>query len=557
MIKEFFMKDTIKKDFLIVLFFLVISILSGIMLFRSGYYPMNYDFDFHWQRIYELKESIIHMNFDPLFALNGFNQTGTAVMGMYPKINIYPIVILSFFVKSYSALVNIMFIVRNFFALIIAYYSCYRYRKDRMLGFVFAISYTLTTMSLYYCIGVYGIGTSTSMIFLPMILFGFLSLMKNNSWIELSIGVTVIFLSHILSFGITIIFIISLIIFHFKVFFKTKKIVAMIKAVVVTVLCTSVFWIPFFYISLKNKMGIPNGDKLVGNDFSYLISAPLNNSISSTLTLVGLAGLVLGIVYYKEMTIEMKKLFFISIIFLIICSQLFPWNMLNHTIVSHLQFPNRVYIIPQLLLCYIFTELMLILMNRFQKTTFVLVLFVLSIIGLQISAQKEIIDGTYNNPRLTYLYNGNTNVKLQNNTDFNNIINSEFLGNNDYYLQSSYSKYYEINNRMAFDNKGNHIPVKTLGNGLFSFKVNSKKNQLVLPVMKYIGFDYAVKLDGNDKNIIYNKNHLLEITNVSKGNHIVKVIIKKSFAEILSYVLTIIGLIVLILSLIRKYIFIK
>ena len=537
----------------IILTFAIMSILSGILLFHSHFFAMVYDFDFHWLRINDLRESILHGNWNPLVALNEFNQTGSATMAMYPKINIYPIALLSLFIKSSTTLIHASLMLRNFFALILGYYSCYCYTKNKQVSFLFSTAYTLTTMALYYCIGVYGIGTSSSMIFLPLVLFGFLELVRFNKWVELTVGMSGIILSHILSSGLVIIFLAIMLLVNISAFKKFDKWISLFKSIVVTILCTSIFWFSFIMLSHNNSMNIPTGSLMNGNDFSFLISAAMNNNISSTLTLSGLMGLILSVVNYKKLSITYKKIFWISILFLFICSQAFPWSILSHTLVDRLQFPNRIYIIPEVLLCFLFAHNFIILCRNKKHNFLILIGAVLSIIILQMGAQETLVNSTINNPRLITLYSGNTNVKLQDNSDYNNILKSSVLGNNDYYLQASETSKNEINNQLAIYDGDKDTKVNLLGNGGFSFKLPSNSKRFSLPFMYYHGIDYQVKLDGKNVKGYPNKNALMTINNVGKGKHHVQIIVHKTKAEIASYILSLIGLLILIGTILKNF----
>ncbi|AYF92158.1 hypothetical protein [Apilactobacillus bombintestini] len=544
-----------RSNIFIILMFAVVSIMSGIFFWHSHFVAMFLDFDFHWHRINELRESILNGNWFPLVSLNEFNQSGSAVMALYPKINLYPIVFLSLIIKSYVELLHLAFIIRNFFALILAYYACYRYSKNKNVSILFSVSFTLSTMALFYGVSVYGIGTSSAMVFIPLVLFGFLQLLKKDEWIELSIGMSGIILSHVLNSIIVVGFLAIFLLVNLRKFQSITKVISLAKSVITTILLTSFFWIPFIIISSSNKIHTPDNILFYdGTDFHTLISDSINNNISASITFVALIGLVLSIINYKNLFGYKKQIFWLSVIFLIICSPVFPWSVLKHTIFSHIQFTNRIYVIPEVLLCYLFAEnyVFMIKLKCIRHYLGAVVIAVLSILTLQFGAQETLVNNTTNRPRMTQPYSGNWAFKLQNNSDFDNILNSTSLSNNDYYLQTSEHSYNEINNRLAiYDDKD--IKVNLLGNGGFSFKLPSNSKRISLPFMYYNGINYQVKLDGKTIKGYPNKNALMTINNVRKGKHHVQIIVHKTKAEIGSYILSLIGLLILLGAILKNF----
>lgn len=213
-----------KRNFFILLVFIFISMVTGVLFLHSKFVIGTTDLYFHWQRILDLKSAISHGDFYPSLALDKINQTGSAVMSMYPKANLYPIVLLSYFFNDFTKLIPIIFVLRNLLSFLISYYSCYSYNKNRKVSFLFSISYTLTPLLLFYGVQGYDIGVSSSMIFMPLILFGFLGLLKNNDWIELTIGMSCIILCHILNSVIIVCFLSVFMIFNVKKFMDKSKI---------------------------------------------------------------------------------------------------------------------------------------------------------------------------------------------------------------------------------------------------------------------------------------------------------------------------------------------
>lgn len=546
----------INNNIFIVFIFLIMSISSSIILFHYKYVPVGIDGYFHTQRLYDLHMSLKNGKIFPLVALNGFNQTGSAVMGIYPQYIILPVTIISFIIKSVVNFVYTTFVLRNFIALIISYYSCYSFSKNKKTSFIFSTIYTLNAVVLSYAIMGYDLGRTATLIFLPMVLFGFYNLLNNDGWMQLSLGMSGIIISHVLNSAITVIFI--LILFLFNINRVNSTILKLLsKSILVSAMLTSAFWIPFLLLNIRNSVWIPRyWSNLTGIDFIHVISSSTSNSVDSiSITIFALSGLILALLYYKKLSLYSKQMLIISIIVLVFISQLFPWNILDSTFIKNvLQFPWRFLIIPQLLLCYLFSEISNTLLFKTSKNKNVaFIVFVITSLMLQLSAQKGVIDNTFLKPEITSSYNqGNVYYKIYNNSDLNNIINTtNITGTTDYYPSRAISKENDLNNHIAtYDNKS--LPVKLGGNGTFYINVPHRIRNLSLPFLYYNGINYEVLLDGHQINISHDSNDLMTVNNLNKGQHKIQIIVHKTAMEILSYLISASGIIIVLFSIIKQ-----
>ena len=544
-----------RSNIFIILVFAVASVLSSIIMIHYKFVLVGSDMFFHWQRIYELRDSILNGNIFDMVAVNKFNQTGTAAMSLYPKFNLLPITLLSLVVSNIIKLYYIDFILRNFVSLLIAYFASYCFNKNKKVSSLFAISYVLSTMVLNSAVLNYDIGMSSAMIFLPLVLFGFFELICKNHWIEISLGISAIIMSHVLSAIIAIIFIILLFVFNIKTILKRNVLFAATKAFILTVLISSAFWIPFLILSVSNHISMPPAPATIsGVDFNSLISDIFNNNVSTSITITAFIGLVLGIINYSKLTLLSQQIFWISILFLVVCSNFFPWNILSDTFIkATLQFTFRFYIIPQMLLCYVFAECSIKLCNNYKKNIIVFVGIVCGIICIQMVGQKQIVANNIHNPELFKPYSGEYHIVIKSKKEINNLVNGWRPGLIDYYPKNSVSKYDVINNHFATYGNRKNIRLGLLGNGKFIFTNKKFIKKLSLPFLYYHGIDYQVKLDGKTVKGYPNKNALMTINNVHKGKHHVQIIVHKTKAEIASYILSLIGLLILLGTILKNF----
>ena len=541
----------------IILMFIVMSVISAAFMWHAHYVYLGDDLYFHIQRIYDLRASILNGNWNPLVSLNRFHQTGSAVMSLYPKINLYPMVLLSIVFKTFLHFYYITFILRNFFALVVAYVASYCYTHRKNVSFIFSITYVLTAIEIFNGIKSYDLGRSSSLIFLPLVMFGFMELVRRNRWVELTMGMSLIILCHVLNSAIVALFLLVLAAINVRKFRDTKKLLALGKATITTLLLTSSFVFSFFIFMTHNSIALPPSFWLLGGtSLDNLSSAIFENviNVNYSITLAMLLGLILGIVYYKKMSTSLKQLLWISGGFMILCSNLFPWRVLAQTSLNNsLQFSWRLYIIPEVILSYLFAEIIMGICKNTKKSNVAVIVITLSTLLIQIGAQGNLMNSSKNYLSLNSVNNtGIQNVNISSNYSIDKLIyNKKAIS--DYFPTSAVSSLNNISNHWAMYGKNKKIKVRSKGNGRFIFTNKKSIKKLSLPFLYYHGINYQVKLDGKDVKEYPNKSSLMTINNVRKGKHHVQIIVHKTKAEIASYILSLIGLLILLGTIIKNF----
>ncbi|WP_290047247.1 hypothetical protein [Apilactobacillus sp. EABW-1NA] len=548
-----------RNHVIFILMFMVMSFVSVAIMWHSKSIMVGSDLIFHWERIWDLRESLVNKSPFPLVALNGYNQTGSAVMALYPQLGMIPIALLSLVIKSFIPLVYTVLMLRNFFALIVAYFASYSYNRSRKISFVFASGYTLATTILFHAVLSYDIGRSSSIIYLPLVLFGFLNLLEKSDWIELTLGMSAIIMCHVVNTAITILFLIVMALINIVKILKKDKIIALSKAVGVTVLLTALYWIPFVVIVGNNSITLPPSYwKLSGASLNTWYFSIIHNSVNPYFSVINLLGLVFGIIFFTRLDKYSKQLLFVGIGFLVLCSKLFPWDLVAKTgINDSLQFTWRLNIIPQLIFCYIFAE---IVVKMFKKSSYAwtaIVVSTLAILLLQLNAQQTVVNETKGYVELNHKFVADgRNYRLDNNHDFKDMIFSNY-GFVDYFPRAAVSSFDNTNNHIATYNGHQQLKVKLLGDGKYSFKAPLAVEKMALPFLHYKGIAYEVRVDGKVVKATANKHSLLTISHLSAGRHHVQIIVHRTKKELLSYLFAIIGVVLLIAAIVKKYVFNK
>lgn len=530
-----------RSNIFIIITFAVLSILSSSILLHANFVGFAWDLYFHYSRIYEIKYSFMNGNSFPIVSLNKFYQNGSALMTLYPKVNIIPIVLLSFFVKSFVHLVYLTFILRNFLSLLVSYFSCYKFIYDKKISVLFSVSYTFSSLVLFYSFTTMYIGITSSLIFLPTVLFGCLGFIRDGKWIELTIGISFIICSHVINTLMSIILVLIFLIINTKKISDKHHLKLIYKATIVISLLSSFYWIPFVILNIKNKISLPiDGSVLRGLDYNTFVSSVFNNQPTECITIVALIGVVLSIINYRTLSLFSKQMFWVSTAIILISTSFFPWNVLNSTLLREIfQRSSRLFIFPQLLLCYLFAENLILICKSNKSKLYTIIISACAIMMIQFTGQREIVDAGRNNQ-----VNSAANI---------NTMENGVQYYTDYFPKNSLGWKYQIINHQVYYDDNRKSKVKLLGNGRFEFKLDEYSRTLKMPFLIYNGINYQVKLDGNNYKFYSDKHSQLTINNVNKGKHTVQVIVHKSWYDYLSYVLRSLGVVILLYSLIKEY----
>ncbi|CAI2662363.1 hypothetical protein AKUH4B406M_13870 [Apilactobacillus kunkeei] len=127
----------------------------------------------------------------------------------------------------------------------------------------------------------------------------------------------------------------------------------------------------------------------------------------------------------------------------------------------------------------------------------------------------------------------------------------------DYYPSAAVKYYDNTNNHIATYNGNQRLKVKLLGDGKYSFKAPVAIKKMTLPFLHYKGIAYEVLVDGKTVKTTANKHALLTISHLSAGSHHVQIIVHRTKKELLSYLFAIVGIVLLITAIAKKYVFKK
>lgn len=312
-------------------------------------------------RILEIKEGIKNGNFLPYVYTHSFGKIAYPLGIFYPEITIVPIAVLVFLLPHPVTGIYLGIAGYTLLSLLIVYSLLRKLGKTRSAAYIGSVLYAFSAYRTVDAFTRFALGEYIAMTFLPLCLYGFYMIVKGDrkEWVYLAIGFSGMLLSHVLTSFITALFLaICWIISLFWDKNKLLTILALLKAVVASILASLIFLEPFLEQELFQKYGKPTPLLLsdTAQKFSDMFISALDNSMLQGWKEVFSIGfclllvLFLGIVLYKKMTNIGRLVYLVGCVSFVIASNLFPWNLFEKTFISVIQFPFRILMLPTLLL---------------------------------------------------------------------------------------------------------------------------------------------------------------------------------------------------------------
>ena len=379
------MRGFFDKERLIVLGGLfVITLLASIPLYFRGVY-LGHDGGFHLNRLEGVWQGLASGQLPVRIQPNWLHGYGYAISVCYADILLYipaGLRMLGFPVQE--AYEWFVFLVNGATAVIsyICWNNMFKNKKAALFGSF------LYTFSVYRLANVYtrsAVGEYCAMIFLPLVLYGFWSILgkesegKKKNWLPLTIGFTGLLQTHLLSCEMAGLFCACVCLFMIRRVLRKENLQALCKAVAGTLLINAWFLVPFLDYMLRERMKI-NTEVLAGEPIQGLGVTPgqlfrvLSHgtglpfittmpgqerypwSIGLGLQIVLIFGIIIWCRYKKEeAAARWSGIFLMLSALALICStKYFPWDFLISSgfgFLASIQFPWRFLGIAVILLC--------------------------------------------------------------------------------------------------------------------------------------------------------------------------------------------------------------
>jgi hypothetical protein len=336
-----------------------IGILICIMLlypfFSKNLIYSHDDFAFHRNRLESYFDSIHHGNFFPKVFPHMANDYGYAADLFYPSIFMLPYVILRTigfsFIQSYYGYMLVIAIATY----AVSYFSIKAIFKDGNLAFLFSVIYTTSTYRLLDQFLRGALGETLAFIFLPLVLLGIVKVFfeEENKWITLAVSMALLIHSHMIT---SLVVSISIGLFFVYQFFlkkiTTKITINFIKAIGLSFLLCSYIFIPILEQNSKIAFNYLMNKQIWSIGLNYSVNELITNSLGNyagnwgnlkpSIGIVLVIFLIIGLVYFKQASKEMKWFYSLGIIFAIMSTNLFPWILFKTSYLAFIQFPWRI-----------------------------------------------------------------------------------------------------------------------------------------------------------------------------------------------------------------------
>ncbi|HAQ0390945.1 TPA: YfhO family protein [Enterococcus faecium] len=465
-----------KNQIIDIIFMLFLSFAYVIPLFMSMgiYHSVNQDTYFHLSRIIGLDNVWSSpVNF------NNFDHHGTMMNIFYPWLTLYPAFL---FYKMMGNLVlsyNIYYFFITFLTMVVSYFSMKQIKNNRYISLLFSIIYTF---SAYRAIDIFhraSLGEAVALTFLPLILMGCYEIYIRDyqKWYWLSIGMTLVVYTHLLSVAMVSVFIGGTLFLSFYFWDqKIARLLSLLKATVLTFFLSAGFLIPFIQQSRAQELKVPLGKELSGMAPSDRLTHILNNNYNNyTIGLFLFLGLIGAFIFIKKLTADDLFIFFLGVFVLFCSTNLFPWQLFNHTPVKSLQFVWRLNGFSSLFIAYTMSIVIYYIFSTKNNSWKIMVFTFLALI-LHLSGVSNSIHANKDSLTLIAPEDAVAIAENYNHTDYANkesIYHPDMINNDQYLLGNQ-----EINPTTHF--MSNKLTIE-LDNS------NNKNTVLTTPIYRYKG----------------------------------------------------------------------
>ena len=283
------------------------------------------------------------------FTTNG--GTGQLINIFYPWLTYYPIFIIYKLTQSvFVAWMSFQFLVR-FVTCLLSFYGLRLLNYSDKQVMIFSTFYLFSGYFLHNSYYRAAVGETLAMIFLPLVFVGvrLITFGDYKKWWILTLGMLGLVYSHVLSVLLASVGIFFAVVTSFWIWDnKKERVLGFLKATLVTLSMSLAFFVPmieqFKYVTLRTtfKPLLSKTALSLADNWELILKSDLR---TPSVNLLYLLGLVLSLIFTKRFVKvgEARIYLFISFILAFLTLKSFPWQFLQASPVSNLQFPWRLW----------------------------------------------------------------------------------------------------------------------------------------------------------------------------------------------------------------------
>ncbi len=379
-------KESGLTDFGRIFFLLVITFIASIPLLGKGFYERA-DLQFHLMRIQGISQALSSGQFPVRMQPVWHYGIGYPLSIFYPDLVLYPAAIMvALGLSEYYALC-VLLIINNFLTAHIGYKAFSAITKSDKKGLIISAIYTLSVFRfgvMYQC----QYGSIMAMIFFPLVLDGIVNVIweDRTRWHILALGMTGIISSHILSSVMATLMCILCCIVGLRNLASVKKLLAIGKAVLTTLLLNLWFIVPFLLSYNRNyniifEQPITNRSVVfIPQMFQWINFGGMTNQYGSEtagempisvgiLFAIAIIGFLVMVIQERKCDYVLGTCVFISLATLWLSSEFFPWNYIIRVpvlgkMLYHVQFAWRYELIATVGLSVVTAEVILYFLEK-------------------------------------------------------------------------------------------------------------------------------------------------------------------------------------------------
>lgn len=362
----------------------LITLFASVPLMKD-YMMSGGDHGYHLQRIEGIRESLLNGMFPARNAPQWQQGYGYASAIFYGETLLYLAAFFRLIGFTVTTSYRMFFFVLTVAQVLIAYFSFSRIFREKYVGLLCSMLYTLSIYRIYKIYGCGSFGEGFGVLFLPLLAYGFYRVFATEptdgegirayrkSWVPLTVGFCGLIQSHLLTCEIVGLFTILLCVVEIKKVFRKETFLVLAKTVIYSILLSAWFLVPFADYMLTGDFVIQHvsgrtiqsvgllpaqllfvfsrtggdGNAEVGGMYD---AAPQNLGVG----LIVVLGLWLLLCFFgrnREQNRTLRRLGWITAAFamtaMLFSLSVFPWDAIQSlnpvaaTLVSSLQFPNR------------------------------------------------------------------------------------------------------------------------------------------------------------------------------------------------------------------------
>lgn len=277
--------------------------------------------------------------------------TGQLINTFYPWLTYYPTFIIYKLTQSvFVAWMSFQFLVR-FVTCLLSFYGLRLLKYSDKQVMIFSTFYLFSGYFLHNSYYRAAVGETLAMIFLPLVFVGvrLITFGDYKKWWILTLGMLGLVYSHVLSVLLASVGIFFAVVTSFWIWDnKKERVLGFLKATLVTLSMSLAFFVPmieqFKYVTLRTtfKPLLSKTALSLADNWELILKSDLR---TPSVNLLYLLGLVLSLIFTKRFVKvgEARIYLFISLILAFLTLKSFPWQFLQASPVSNLQFPWRLW----------------------------------------------------------------------------------------------------------------------------------------------------------------------------------------------------------------------